>query len=72
MQHYSPSLGCVLQMGMVQHIKREHPGLEVICGNVVASWQVGWEVVDGLEMGEGAGAGWGVEGLKSNKGAEGA
>lgn len=26
---------------MVQHIKREHPGLDVICGNVVTSWQVG-------------------------------
>lgn len=24
-----------------QHIKREHPGLDVICGNVVATWQVG-------------------------------
>jgi hypothetical protein len=26
---------------MVQHIKREHPGLDVICGNVVTTWQVG-------------------------------
>ncbi|KAL4854420.1 Inosine-5'-monophosphate dehydrogenase [Chlorella vulgaris] len=27
------------QVSMVQHIKREHPGLDVICGNVVTSWQ---------------------------------
>ena len=26
----------------LQHIKREHPGLDVICGNVVATWQVRW------------------------------
>ena len=26
----------VYQIEMVQHIKREHPGLDVICGNVVS------------------------------------
>ena len=35
-------LSCLasFQVEMVQHIKREHPGLDVICGNVVTSWQV--------------------------------
>lgn len=29
------------QTDMLTHIKREHPGLEVICGNVVTTVQVG-------------------------------
>lgn len=28
------------QLEMLAHIKREHPGLDVICGNVVTSVQV--------------------------------
>lgn len=27
------------QVEMLNHIKREHPGLDVICGNVVTTWQ---------------------------------
>jgi hypothetical protein len=38
---FLPAFFPTLQIEMVQHIKREHPGLDVICGNVVATWQVG-------------------------------
>ncbi|PRW33277.1 IMP dehydrogenase [Chlorella sorokiniana] len=47
------------QMQMVQHIKREHPGLDVICGNVVATWQARRLIeagADGLRVGMGSGS----------------
>lgn len=47
------------QIEMVQHIKREHPGLDVICGNVVTSQQMLRLVeagADGLRVGMGSGS----------------
>jgi len=47
------------QIEMVQHIKREHPGLDVICGNVVTSEQMMRLVsagADGLRVGMGSGS----------------
>lgn len=47
------------QIEMVQHIKREHPGLDVICGNVVTSDQMLRLVeagADGLRVGMGSGS----------------
>ncbi len=49
----------VYQIEMVQHIKREHPGLDVICGNVVTSEQMMRLVsagADGLRVGMGSGS----------------
>ena len=49
----------VYQIEMVQHIKREHPGLDVICGNVVTSEQMVRLVsagADGLRVGMGSGS----------------
>eukprot|EP00887_Chlorella_sp_A99_P000477 scaffold17.g477.t1 len=47
------------QAQMVAHIKREHPGLDVICGNVVATWQAQRLIeagADGLRVGMGSGS----------------
>lgn len=47
------------QIEMVQHIKREHPALDVICGNVVTSQQMLRLVeagADGLRVGMGSGS----------------
>ena len=47
------------QIEMLQHIKREHPGLDVICGNVVTSQQCMRLVeagADGLRVGMGSGS----------------
>lgn len=47
------------QIEMVQHIKKEHPGLDVICGNVVTSRQLVRLVeagADGLRVGMGSGS----------------
>ena len=40
------------QVQMVQHIKREHPGLDVICGNVVTTWQASGGSLGSLEPGK--------------------
>ncbi|GAB4823609.1 hypothetical protein N2152v2_010655 [Parachlorella kessleri] len=47
------------QLEMLSHIKREHPGLDVICGNVVTSVQARRLIeggADGLRVGMGSGS----------------
>ena len=39
------------QLGMLAHIKRAHPGIEVIGGNIVTTYQVRrvWRGVEGVD-----------------------
>ena len=38
------------QLDMLNYLKREHPGLEVICGNIVTSWQARELVAAGMRL----------------------
>lgn len=47
------------QLDMLRHLKAAHPGLEVICGNVVTSRQAARLIeggADGLRVGMGSGS----------------